>query len=58
MKDIIFSKATELEPREKDQNGLPVGVQIIGRRWSEERLLAIAKPIAAVTAGFRCPPGY
>lgn len=32
MKDIIFSKATELEPREKDQNGSPVGVQIIGRR--------------------------
>jgi Asp-tRNA(Asn)/Glu-tRNA(Gln) amidotransferase A subunit family amidase len=45
-------------PLAKDRNGLPVGVQIVGRRWSEERLLAIAKTIASVTAGSQRPPGY
>ncbi len=45
-------------PLAKDPDGLPVGVQIVGRRWSEERLLAIAKTISTVTAGFERPTGY
>ncbi|HLO27843.1 MAG TPA: amidase [Anaerolineales bacterium] len=45
-------------PLAKDQNGLPIGVQIVGRRWSEERLLAIAKTISSVTGGFQQPPEY
>lgn len=45
-------------PLAKDQNGLPIGVQIVGRRWSEERLLAIAKTVAPITTGFQRPAGY
>lgn len=45
-------------PLAQDRNGLPIGVQIVGRRWSEERLLAIAKTLSQVTGGFRRPPGY
>jgi amidase len=39
-------------------DGLPIGVQIVGRRWGEERLLAIAKALSDVTPGYRRPPGY
>ena len=45
-------------PLGKDQNGLPIGVQIVGRRWGEERLLTIAKTIAPFTGGFQRPAGY
>jgi amidase len=40
------------------EDGLPFGVQVIGSRWEDERLLAIADLIADVTGGFRPPPGY
>jgi amidase len=36
-----------------DEDGLPIGMQIVGRRWGEERLLAIAALIAGATASFR-----
>ena len=45
-------------PAETDTNGVPFGIQLIGRRWHDEQLLAIADAITAVTAGFRPPPGY
>ena len=38
--------------------GLPMGVQIVGRRWCDRELLAIAKQIAKVTGDFTPPPGY
>lgn len=41
-----------------DSQGLPIGLQLIGRRWEDERLLAIAKLVAEVTGGFKKPPGY
>lgn len=37
------------------KNGLPLGIQIIGRLWSDTLLLDFAKKIAALTAGF-VPP--
>jgi amidase len=40
------------------KEGLPIGVQIVGRRWSEPALLALAKQLALVTGAFRAPPGY
>ncbi|MCB9760767.1 MAG: amidase [Alphaproteobacteria bacterium] len=40
-------------PRE----GLPIGVQLVGPRWGEMALLAVAEAVAAVTGGFRAPPG-
>ena len=45
-------------PLSRDRNGLPIGVQLIGRRWDDERLLAIAELISEVTGGFQRPPGY
>jgi amidase len=41
-----------------DHGGLPIGVQIVGKRWDESRLLAIAKAVSEVTDGFQRPPGY
>ena len=41
-----------------DSDGLPIGLQLVGKRWSEERLLGIAKAIDPLTGGFRRPPGY
>lgn len=45
-------------PLAADRDGLPIGLQICGPRWSDERLLAIAAALAEVTGGFRRPPGY
>lgn len=41
-----------------DSQGLPICLQLIGRRWKDERLLAIAKLVSEVIGGFRKPPGY
>jgi amidase len=38
--------------------GLPVGVQVIGRRWQEMTLLNTAEQIATCTPGYQCPPGF
>lgn len=38
--------------------GLPIGVQVIGRRWREMALLDTARQMAPVTGGFQRPPGY
>jgi amidase len=45
-------------PCGQDREGLPIGLQLVGRRWSESRLLGIARAIAPLTGGFRRPPGY
>jgi amidase len=38
--------------------GLPIGVQVIGRRWQEMALLNTGRQLASVTDGFQRPPGY
>jgi amidase len=45
-------------PIGQDADGLPIGVQIVGHRWGEARLLEIAARIAEVAGPFRQPPGY
>jgi amidase len=45
-------------PCGQDSKGLPIGLQLVGRRWSEARLLGIAAAIAPLAGGFRRPPGY
>ena len=37
-------------PIGRDTDGLPIGIQIVGARWSEARILGIAKAIAEVVA--------
>jgi amidase len=41
-----------------DSAGLPVGLQLVGKRWSEAQLLGIARAIEPLTGGFRHPPAY
>jgi Asp-tRNA(Asn)/Glu-tRNA(Gln) amidotransferase A subunit family amidase len=41
-----------------DRQGLPFGLQILGRRWDDERLLATAKLLSELTPGFQRPPDY
>jgi amidase len=41
-----------------DRDGLPIGVQLVGKRWSESRLLATARAVTRITGDFRRPPGY
>ena len=38
--------------------GLPIGLQVVGRRWGEMQLLAIAARLALVIGPFQRPPGY
>jgi amidase len=45
-------------PYTLDRDGLPIGVQLAGKRWADSRLLAIAESLSAVTGAFRRPPGY
>jgi len=45
-------------PAGVDQQGLPFGLQILGKRWDDEHLLAIAEAVSELTGGFRQPPGY
>jgi amidase len=44
-------------PAGTDGNGVPSGIQVMARCWHHEQLLAAAEAIAAVTGGFRAPPG-
>ena len=39
-----------------DGDGLPIGVQLVGRRWSESRLLAVAQAMSPLTGGFGVRP--
>jgi amidase len=43
-------------PCARDTDGLPIGVQLVARRWDESRLLGIARAIARTADGFRRPP--
>jgi amidase len=36
-------------------DGLPVGVQLVGKRWQDEKLIAVAAAIAQITGGYRSP---
>lgn len=38
------------------ENGLPVGIQVVGRRWGEEALLAVAAQLEPIFGGFVAPP--
>lgn len=45
-------------PIGQTQNGLPIGMQIVGKRWCEMELLAIATEIDQVVGRLQHPPGY
>jgi amidase len=37
---------------------LPLGIQVVGRRWLDEELLAVCEALTDVTGQFQKPPGY
>jgi len=43
-------------PIGQSPDGLPIGVQIVGRPWQEEAILAVAAKIEEASGGFRPPP--
>jgi amidase len=45
-------------PLAHSAEGLPIGVQVVGQRWSEMKLLAIAEQLVELTGPFQRPPGY
>lgn len=45
-------------PIGQTEAGLPIGLQIVGKRWQEMELLAIAQELDKVIGDFRHPPGY
>jgi amidase len=61
---VVFCNLTGMPalavPAGLDNDGLPIGIQIVGPRWSETRLLEIARELelAGILPGFQKPPGY
>ncbi|MCS7312570.1 MAG: amidase family protein, partial [Acidobacteria bacterium] len=45
-------------PVGRSSEGLPIGVQVVGHRWGDLRLLGIAERIAEVVGPLPPPPGY
>jgi amidase len=45
-------------PYRRDPDGLPIGVQLVGKRWGESRLLSIAMAISQVTGEFQRPADF
>src|SRR4029077_12075197 len=45
-------------PLTRARDGMPIGVQLVGRRWSEPALLALAQQVARISGPFNPPPGY
>jgi Asp-tRNA(Asn)/Glu-tRNA(Gln) amidotransferase A subunit family amidase len=43
-------------PVGQSPEGLPIGVQIVGRPWQEEAILAVAAKLEEACGGFRPPP--
>ena len=45
-------------PIGSSSDGLPIGVQVVGKRWHEMALLDVANEISSAANGYRSPPGY
>jgi amidase len=45
-------------PAGRSESGLPIGIQVVGKRWQDRQLLAIAKHLTDLLGGWHSPPGY
>ena len=45
-------------PLDRTKEGLPIGLQVVGKRWDDMALLTVAEQLAHVTGGFQPPPGF
>ena len=40
------------------KEGMPIGVQIVGKRWRDMELLTMAEQLDKIAAAYRRPEGY
>jgi amidase len=52
----LLGNPAAVVPVGSSPEGLPIGVQIVGRPWEEEAVLAVAAKIEDACGGFRRPP--
>ena len=52
----LFGNPGASVPVSQSPEGLPIGVQVVGRPWEEEAVLAVAALIEKSCGGFRRPP--
>jgi amidase len=52
----LFGNPAAVVPVAQTAEGLPIGVQIVGRPWEDEAVLGIAAIIEDACGNFRCPP--
>ena len=52
----ILGLPAAVVPFAQSPEGLPIGVQIIGRPWRDEEVLAVARAVESAGSGFRRPP--
>ncbi len=45
-------------PAGRTPEGMPVGVQLVGRRWDDDALLSVAERVSQTLGPSRIPPGY
>jgi amidase len=45
-------------PYRQAQDGMPIGVQLVAKRWADSQFLGIAQAISSVTGHFQRPAGY
>jgi amidase len=45
-------------PLGRSKEGLPFGLQVVGKRWNDMILLAVAEQLVQVTGQFQPPPGF
>ena len=45
-------------PLARSREGLPIGVQVVGRRWSEPALLSLCRNLVLISGGFTAPPKF
>src|SRR5437764_14342254 len=51
----LLGNPAAVVPMERSDDGLPIGVQIVGRPWEEERVLAVAA-VLEKAGGWTPPP--
>lgn len=52
----LLGNPAAVVPVGSSSEGLPIGVQVVGRPWEDEAVLAVAAKIELSTGGFRPPP--
>jgi Asp-tRNA(Asn)/Glu-tRNA(Gln) amidotransferase A subunit family amidase len=52
----LLGNPAAVVPVGRSTEGMPIGVQIVGRPWEDEAVLGVAAKIEAASGGFRRPP--